>query len=76
VDGIVVDQLAGRVIIHRVSADRFFAALSLRRRFHDKPLISFTDLTSMAIMSELEIEEVVTEDEHFLQVGMGFRKIP
>ena len=76
VDGIVADQVAGRVLIHRVSAERFFAALGLRRRFQDKPLISFTDFTSMAIMAELGMEEVLTEDEHFLHVGVGFQKIP
>ncbi len=76
VDGIVADQVAGRVMIHRVSAERFFAAIDLRRRFQDKPLISFTDLTTMAIMAELGIAEVLTEDEHFLHVGMGFQRVP
>ena len=30
----------------------------------------------MAIMSELEIGEILTEDAHFAYVGMGFRRIP
>jgi hypothetical protein len=30
----------------------------------------------MAIMRELEISAVLTEDNHFLHVGMGFRKLP
>jgi len=76
VDGVVADQVAGRVVIHRVTAERFSAALELRRQFQDKPLISFTDLSSMAIMKELGIEDVLTEDEHFLHVGMDFRRIP
>ena len=76
VDGLMADQVAGRVMIHRVSAERFFTALGLRRRFQDKPLISFTDLTTMGIMAELGIQEVLTEDEHFLHVGMGFQRIP
>jgi len=52
------------------------AALELRKRFRDKPDISFTDLTTMSIMSELQIEAVVSEDNHFLHVGMGFRLLP
>jgi len=54
----------------------FEKAIELRYRFQDKPRISFTDLTSMVVMSELGIEEVLTEDDHFLHVGMGFRKVP
>jgi hypothetical protein len=30
----------------------------------------------MAVMSEEEIKESLTEDDHFLHVGMGFRKVP
>lgn len=75
-DGLLADQVAGRLLIHRVTGERFLAALGLRRRFHDKPFISFTDLTSMSIMNELGIREVLTEDEHFLHVGMGFQRIP
>jgi len=62
--------------IERVSAERFEAALELRRRFRDKPGISFTDLTSMAIMQELGISDVLTADRHFEQVGLGFRLYP
>ena len=72
----LADQIAGRLLIHRVTGERFLSALDLRRRFHDKPLISFTDLTSMSIMTELGIRAVLTEDEHFLHVGMGFQRIP
>ncbi|HEU0010911.1 MAG TPA: PIN domain-containing protein [Verrucomicrobiae bacterium] len=75
-DGLLADQVAGRLLIHRVTGERFLAALGLRRRFHDKPLISFTDLTSMSIMTELDIREVLSGDEHFLHVGMGFQRIP
>jgi predicted nucleic acid-binding protein len=48
----------------------------LRRKYSDKPRISFTDFTSMVVMSELGITDVMTEDDHFLQVGMGFNKVP
>jgi 3-oxoacyl-(acyl-carrier-protein) synthase len=66
----------GRLIIERITSDRFANAWTLRQRFQDKPAISFTDLTSMVVMQELGINDVLTEDEHFPQVGMGFRRVP
>ena len=54
---------------------RFKAAQVLRIRYHDKPAISFTDLTSMAVMQELNISKILTEDGHFAQVGLGFELI-
>jgi len=45
-------------------------------KFKDKPRISFTDLTTMIAMAELGITDIITEDDHFTQVGMGFHKIP
>jgi predicted nucleic acid-binding protein len=59
-----------------ISPENFQEAQRLRLRFLDKPMISFTDLTSMAIMKALDIKLVVTGDEHFEQVGMGFKQIP
>ena len=35
-----------------------------------------TILTSMVIMTECGVTEIKTEDEHFLQVGMGFQRVP
>lgn len=53
----------------RITPDRFARAWALRQRYIDKPRISFTDLTSMAIMDELELRRVVTDDDHFRWVG-------
>lgn len=64
------------LIVEWITEHRFENAKALRRRFSDKPYISFTDLTSMTIMSELNIEDILTDDDHFLHVGMGFRKLP
>ena len=59
-----------------INDERFFEAQKLWVRFMDKPQISFTDLTSMVVMKELGIELVLTGDAHFMQLGMGFQKIP
>jgi predicted nucleic acid-binding protein len=59
-----------------ITTSRFRKAFDLRLAFRDKPDISFTDLTSIAIMQELKITDVLTGDRHFLQAGFGFRILP
>ena len=59
-----------------VTPERFQKAKELKLKYDDKPKISFTDLTSMVVMNELGITDILTEDEHFVHVGMGFRKCP
>ena len=76
VEGILAAAALGQVRVERVTPDRFFAAWELRKRFQDKPTISFTDLTSMVIMEERGILEVLTQDEHFIWAGMGFSRVP
>ena len=66
----------GYLRLEWMTPQRFEKAIELRDRFQDKSRISFTDLTSMVVMSEREIEEILTEDDHFLHVGMGFRRVP
>ncbi len=58
-----------------MTTERFQLAYELRKKLHDKPYISFTDLTSMIIMEQLKIQYILTQDDHFLQCGMGFLKI-
>ncbi len=60
----------------RINEERFSQTEELRSRFLDKPLISFTDLTSMVVMRELDITTILTEDAHFTHVGMGFQLLP
>jgi len=75
-EGIFLAAEGGRITVERVTSNRFASAWNLRKRFNDKPLISFTDLTTMAIMKELKIKEILTDDKHFLQIGMGFGIFP
>jgi predicted nucleic acid-binding protein len=67
---------AGYLILEHITPARFEAAKSLRLKYDDKPDISFTDLTSMAVMAELGISQIVTGDAHFLHVGMGIQTLP
>ena len=66
----------GYLELERISPERFEAAQRLRLTFHDKPDISFTDLTSMTVMRETGIAEIITGDAHFTHVGMGFVLLP
>ncbi len=75
-EGIFQSAEERRLIIERVTSERFSSAWRLRKQFRDKPKIFFTDLISMVIMKEREVKRVLTEDEHFLQVGLGFQKAP
>lgn len=66
----------GYLRVEWINADRFIKAKRLRLCFKDKPLISFTDLTSIVVMDEVGIHKILTEDAHFIQVGMGFQRLP
>jgi predicted nucleic acid-binding protein len=66
----------GTVAIESITPRRFRAAYALRLRYRDKPRISFTDLTSFAVMRELGIQHVLTRDLHFQQSQMGFITLP
>ena len=59
-----------------IGRERFDRAIQFRRRYSDKPDISFTDLTSMVVMQEFDLRNVLTGDAHFEHVGMGFRLQP
>ncbi len=59
-----------------VTETRFQKAFELRGKFSDKPKISFTDLSSMAIMTELKLSDILTADAHFVHVNLGFRTLP
>lgn len=64
------DAIKGNQInLERITETRFKAAWSLRKKFQDKPDISFTDFTSFILMQELMINKVFTGDVHFKQIN-------
>ena len=66
----------GRYQLERITPARFDRAWDMRRKYHDKPDISFVDFTSMVVMQDLGITEVFTGDDHFRQVNLGFQIVP
>ena len=74
--GVFKSIQAGHYQLEPITPSRFERAWQMRRKYHDKPDISFVDFTSMVVMQELGITEVFTGDAHFQQVGLGFRLVP
>jgi len=66
----------GYLQVEWVTSERFEKAKGLRLKYQDKPKISFTDLTSMVVMKELGVKEIITGDEHFKHIGMDFHLVP
>ena len=66
----------GYLQVEWVTPERFEKAKILRLKYQDKPKISFTDLSSMVVMEELGLKDIITGDEHFEHVGMGFQRKP
>ncbi len=64
----------GYLVLERISPDRFEKTKKLRLKYMDKNLISFTDLTSVVVMIEKEIETILTEDDHFSYLEYGFQQ--
>jgi len=62
--------------LERITETRFKTTWSLRKKYQDKPDISFTDLTSFVLMQELAINSVFTGDAHFKHANLGFEIIP
>lgn len=64
-----------RIILEKVDEKRWAKAWELSKKYNDKTNISFFDFTSFVVMKELRITDVLTNDRHFEDVGMGFRKL-
>lgn len=75
IDGILAAKTSGRIIVEKISDDRWAAAWKLCKKLGDKPDISFVDITSFVVMKELKIYEALTADRHFEFVGMGFKRL-
>jgi len=75
-EGIFEASRQGLLDIEHVTPERFSEAWRLRARYHDKPRISFSNLTSFVVMRELGLRHVLTGDAHFEHAGMPFTRRP
>lgn len=75
IDGVLQRVSQGGLRLEPITPDRFQRAWELRKRYQDKPGISFTDFTSMAIMEALQVITIFSGDRHFSQVNMGFQLV-
>ena len=66
----------GYLYLEWINHSRFEETKTLRLKFDDKPRISFTDLTSMVVMKESRVKTILTDDDHFVQLGFDFEKMP
>lgn len=66
----------GAVVLAPIHGARFHEAVRLRMKYRDKPEISFTDFTTMVVMREFGLEQILSEDRHFAQVGLGLVLVP
>lgn len=66
----------GYLHVEWITPLRFEEANKMRLKFDDKSRISFTDLASMTVMKELGLRDIVTADDHFEHVGLGFQRKP
>jgi len=76
VNNVLLQADASRYRLMHVSPEQFRAAWELRKKYRDKPDISFVDFTSFIVMRELGINEVFSGDAHFDHVGLGFLRLP
>ena len=66
----------GQLELEKIIDKGFKEAWILRKKYADKPDISFTDLTTFAIMQKRKIKRVFTGDSHFEKVNLGFEIFP
>lgn len=64
------------LLVERVTGVRFRRALDLRKRLADQSRLSFTDLTTMVIMQELRLKDILTADDRFSEAGHSYRSLP
>lgn len=66
---------AGEFYVEWITPERFIRSWKFRQKLRDKVQISFTDISSVIIMQELGIRQILTENSSFADVNLGFELI-
>ncbi len=66
----------GQLGLEKITDKGFKEAWALRKKYADKPDVSFTDLTTFVVMQKRRIRRVFTGDSHFEKVNLGFEITP
>lgn len=75
IDTIIEAVRNERVLLQRIDDIKWQKTWNLCKKYKDKPGISFVDFSSIIIMKELNIKNILTNDNHFKNVGMGLTKL-
>jgi len=66
----------GQLGLEKITDKGFKEAWALRKKYADKPNVSFTDLTTFVVMQKRRIRRVFIGDSHFEKVNLGFEILP
>jgi uncharacterized protein len=75
VDAVLAAIKEERIMLARIDAARWDKTWTLGKKYHDKPSLSFVDLSSFVVMKELGVSDVLTADKHFEDASLGFKKL-
>lgn len=66
---------AGEFYVEWITPERFIRSWKFRQKLRDKIQISFTDISSIIIMQELGIRQIITENSSFADINLNFELI-
>jgi predicted nucleic acid-binding protein len=75
IDTLLEAHASEKIIFERIDEKRWNKAWEFAKKYSDKPYISFVDFTSIVVMKEINIKDILTGDKHFEDIGLNFRKL-
>lgn len=75
VKGVLFAATGGYLHVERITPEHILATLKLRYHL-DIPLASLTDLTTMVVMQQRGIKQILTRDLIFIKAGLDFELLP
>ncbi len=75
IDTLLEARAAEKIIFEQIDEKRWTKAWEFTKKYSDKPYISFVDFTSIVVMKEINVKDILTGDKHFENIGLDFRKL-